>query len=269
MIFKDLHIIIITRFNIIISVARRQIRLNMKIPSPQVDYRRFRLNKLNTPEFEHLKLLFFWPVFGFLFLFLERILPTLTKVHYTSVSCSLDKHIPFCEFFVIPYLWWFVFLIGMLLYTLFYDINAFKKMMVYVMVSYTLTIIIYFIYPTKQELRPMIDGLERNNIFTMIMDHYYSFDTNTNVCPSLHVIGSMAVLSASLNMKRFSSFGWRTYYIVAAVLISISTVFLKQHSAVDIFAALPICGFAHIAAFGRSSPLFSKRAEKEKVLTKN
>lgn len=240
----------------------------MKIPKPQVNYLQFRFSKLNTPQFSHLKLLFFWPLFGCLFYFAERILPLITNVHYASISCPLDKHIPFCELFVIPYLWWFVFLIGMLLYTVFYDIKAFKKMMIYIIVSYSITLLIYFIYPTKQELRPVIDELERSNIFTWIMKRYYSFDTNTNVCPSLHVIGSMAVLSTSLSIERFSSFKWRTYYIVAAILISISTVFLKQHSAIDIFAALPVCFIAHFAAFGKRIYVPAKNKKKEKILNK-
>lgn len=38
-----------------------------------VDYRAFRFPKLNTPEFGHLKYLAYWPVFGLLFLVVERL----------------------------------------------------------------------------------------------------------------------------------------------------------------------------------------------------
>lgn len=38
-----------------------------------VDYRNFRFSKLNTPEFQHLKYLVFWPIFGVLFLTVERL----------------------------------------------------------------------------------------------------------------------------------------------------------------------------------------------------
>ncbi|MFR0799191.1 MAG: hypothetical protein ACLSHJ_10985 [Oscillospiraceae bacterium] len=51
----------------------------MKARAPQTvirpDYRQFRLRKLNTPEFSHIKLLLFWPVFGLAFLALERFRP--------------------------------------------------------------------------------------------------------------------------------------------------------------------------------------------------
>ena len=74
-----------------------------------VDYRNFRFSKLNTPEFQHLKYLVFWPVFGVLFLIVERLW---IRDHYTSIHCSLDDLIPFCECFLILYLFWFALLIG-------------------------------------------------------------------------------------------------------------------------------------------------------------
>ena len=38
------------------------------------DYRQFRLSKLNDPTFSHLKLLLYWPIYGLVFLTLERFL---------------------------------------------------------------------------------------------------------------------------------------------------------------------------------------------------
>lgn len=202
-------------------------------------YRGFKLSKLNSPEFRHLKLLLFWPAFGIAFFVLERVL----NLNYHVVSCSLDAKIPFCEFFVIPYYFWFVFLIGMLVWSLLYDIPTFKRYMKYIIITYTVTLLIYVIYPTAQDLRPT--EFARNNIFTHIVSMLYKFDTNTNVCPSMHVIGSFAVYFSARNSKRFGTFGWRAAFLIAAVLISVSTVFLKQHSAVDIFAALILCAIVY------------------------
>ena len=61
-----------------------------------VDYRKFRFSKMNTPEFEHLKYLIYWPIFGLLFLTVERLW---IRESYYPISCSLDDRIPFCEFF--------------------------------------------------------------------------------------------------------------------------------------------------------------------------
>ena len=38
---------------------------------PVTDYRKLRLSNLNSPEFRHVKLLLYWPVYGLLFLFVE------------------------------------------------------------------------------------------------------------------------------------------------------------------------------------------------------
>ena len=93
---------------------------------PEVNYREFRIHKLNTPEFSHVRLLLYWPIFGLLFLFLERLQP---QRNYYPVYCGLDDIIPFCEWALIPYLFWFVFLIGTLVYTFFVDVPAFRRMM--------------------------------------------------------------------------------------------------------------------------------------------
>ena len=208
-----------------------------------MDYRRFRLDRLNTPEFKHLKYLLFWPVYGFFFLLVERLW---IRESYTPIHCPLDDQIPFCEYFLIPYLLWFVFLIGIQIYTLLYDTESFTKFMKFIMVSYTIAILIYMLFPNCQELRPMV--FERDNLFTKFLEGFYQFDTNTNVCPSIHVIGSVAVMICGWNCKSLNTPGWRIFFGISAFLISISTVFLKQHSVLDSLAAVPVCVIAYIAA---------------------
>lgn len=157
-------------------------------------------------------------------------------MNYHIVCCALDDKIPFCEYFLIPYWFWFVFLIGIQIYSFFFDVPTFKRYIRYTIISYTLTLLIYIIYPTSQELRPV--AFARNNIFTAAVKGLYQFDTNTNVCPSLHVIGSMAVYFAARKSRVFGSLPWRIAFFVMTVLISVSTVFLKQHSVIDIVAAV-------------------------------
>lgn len=209
-----------------------------------VDYRGFRLSKLNTPEFRHLKYLLYWPVFGLLFLTVERLW---VRGSYRPISCPLDGYIPFCEYFLLPYLFWFVFLVGIHIYTLLFDKASFVKLMRFIIVSYSLALLIYMLFPNCQELRPVT--FDRANACTRFMALFYQFDTNTNVCPSLHVIGSVAVAACAWNSKHFHTTPWRIAFVSAAFLISISTVFLKQHSVIDILAALPVCAVAYLAAY--------------------
>ena len=209
------------------------------------DYRQFRLSKLNDPTFSHLKLLLYWPIYGLVFLTLERFL----HLDYHTIYPPLDDLVPFCEYFLFPYLYWFVFLIGMHLYLLLFDTAGFRKFMWFISLTYTATCIIYLIYPSQQELRP--ETFRRDNLLTRFMTWFYAFDTNTNVCPSLHVIGSLAVLAAAWNTPRFATPLWRTAFTLQAVLISISTVFLKQHSLLDIPPAVALSAIAYYLVYIR------------------
>lgn len=209
-----------------------------------VDYRKLRWSNINSEQYKHLKLLLYWPVYDLLFLFVERFYQV---DFYYPMYCPLDDLIPFCEWFLIPYLFWFVYLVCMHLFALLYDVDAFKLMMKYIILTYSAAIIIYLIWPTCQQLRPA--SFERDNILTRFIAAFYQFDTNTNVCPSIHVIGSLAVMEAALWSKVIRSKGIKTAFVIVAILICISTVFMKQHSVLDILAALPICLTGHILYF--------------------
>ena len=76
----------------------------------------------------------------------------------------------------------------------------------------------------------------------------YRFDTNTGVCPSLHVAYSIGIASAWLKEK---STAWYVKLGVTVFVIGVclSVAFTKQHSVVDIYAALPVCLIAEFFAF--------------------
>lgn len=209
-----------------------------------VDYKNFRLNRLNEPAFCHLKYLLYWPVYGLFFLLVERLW---IRDSYFPMHCAFDDRIPFCELFLVPYLFWFVYLIGFMAYSLFFDTDSFRRLMRFIIVTYTMAMVVYLLFPNGQELRPAI--FERDNILTQMMPLLYGFDTNTNVCPSIHVIGSFAVAFSAWHSKHFSGPVWRTAFMILAVLISVSTVFLKQHSVLDILAAIPVCVIGYLVAF--------------------
>ena len=101
--------------------------------TPEMDLRRLRFSRLNDPEFRHLKLLVYWLVFGVAFLVLERFSPI---TQYYPVSCPLDEKIPFLEIFLLPYLFWFVYLIGMHIYTAIYDVASFRRLMRFIIISH-------------------------------------------------------------------------------------------------------------------------------------
>lgn len=199
-------------------------------------YSDFRFNRLTEPKFRHILMLLYWPLFSLVFQLLEH----RQGIEWIAVRSRFDGMIPFCEYFIIPYYFWFVYLVWMLVYTFFFDIPSFKKYMTFIIISYSLTCLIYVILPTEQNLR--IDLSERSNVFEdLVWQLQTSIDNNKNVCPSLHVTGSFAVLFTAWNSERYRSVFWRAVFIAITVLISASTVFLKQHSIIDIAAAVGLC----------------------------
>lgn len=209
-----------------------------------VDYQKLRPNNLTSSEFRHLFLLLFWVLFGLVFFLVEH---DLVNTQYHTVWCPLDDRIPFCEWFMIPYMFWFVFLVGMHVYLLLFDIPAFKRFMYFIVLTYGVTSIVYIVYPTCQNLRP--ESFERDNFLTHFIAGFYAFDTNTNVCPSLHVVGSVAAAFGAFDTKRFQTGAWRIAFGGVALLICFSTVFVKQHSIIDVFWAFALCAAAYIAVY--------------------
>lgn len=215
-------------------------------------YRDLRPHNIRTKKYNHLLLLLYWAVFGFMFLAVERLFPIWFPSHYNidayySVVCAADAHIPFNEWFVIPYYYWFAFLAVPGVYFGLWEPRAFRDFQWSIILTYSVAMIVYIIWPTKQDLRP--EMFERNNLLVRIAQNLYNFDTNTNVCPSIHVLGSLAVMFAGLHSKTLRGWGWKLFFVLSTVWISMSTVFLKQHSVVDIIAALGVGAVCYAIQF--------------------
>ncbi len=211
--------------------------------SPVVDYRRFRLRKLNDPEFRHLKLLSGWLVYFALYFLTENLIPA---ERCTPVHIWLDDLIPFCEWFVLPYVFWYGLIVFSLTWFALYDIQSFRDLSVYIMITQFVAMAIYILLPSRQDLRPEV--FPRDNLLTDLVALLYSVDTNTGVCPSLHVAYSMGIASVWLKKRDVKAI-WKALIVVAVALICLSTMFIKQHSAMDFFAALPLCLLAELIVF--------------------
>lgn len=212
--------------------------------APMVDYRKLRLNNINTPEYRHLFLLLGWVGYFVLYLLTENLIPA---ENCYPVHCALDDFVPFCEWFIIPYVSWYLLIIGSLAYFLLYSVDSFRKLQTYIIITQIIAMAVYVIFPTRQDLRPTV---MYDNPLTWIVNLIYSVDTNTGVCPSLHVGYSLGIASTWLREKNVPK--WvRAAIAIWCGVICISVAFVKQHSVVDIFAAIPMCLFAEWFVFFR------------------
>ena len=209
------------------------------------NYSGFSFRKLNEPRFSHVKLLGSW-IFYFTMYFLTENLIPYDKCHI--IHCALDDMIPFNEFFLIFYAGWYLLVFGSLAYTFFYNVPNFKKMQTYIFITQVIAMACYIIYPSRQTMRP--ETFERNNIFTFLMGIIYAFDTSTGICPSLHVGYSLGILSVALKDRELGA-GWKAALGFAVVMICCSVCFVKQHSALDVFWAFPMCLVAECITYGK------------------
>ncbi len=176
--------------------------------------------------------------------------------NFYVVYSRLDDLIPFMEIFVIPYFLWFTYIFVTVAYFFLTSKKDFYKICAYLFIGMTICLIIYSIWPNGHKLRVDLESLGRSNFFIDIMNRLYSFDTATNVFPSIHVfnsIGAMIAIRKSERLSKIKALQWAS--LILTISICLSTVFLKQHSVLDIFGgvALGIIMYlvVYVPAWGR------------------
>ena len=165
-------------------------------------------------------------------------------VHHYIIHTVIDEKIPFCEYFVIPYLLWFAFVAVTIIYFILFNDGSSNKwkeyyqLMITLATGMTLFLIISLVFPNGQDLRPVLTKTAGDSIFIRAVRFIYQSDTPTNVLPSIHVFNSLACCGAILKNKR-QHFKKSTDRITLTltILIIMSTMFLKQHSVVDVVLA--------------------------------
>ena len=174
------------------------------------------------------------PLYMLCFMLIEK-----RNQQVTIVSIGIDHKIPFLEIFIVPYLIWFPYIVGMFLIFFFKDKEEFIRMIKYLYMGMTLFIIISYLFPNGLDIRPAY--FERDNIFVRLVQMIYRSDTSTNVVPSIHAYNSIVVMIAALKSEKVLTKNWQKQTCcVISVLIVLSTVFVKQHSVLDVFAAMAL-----------------------------
>ena len=161
------------------------------------------------------------------------------------IDTVFDDYIPFCEYFIVPYLLWFPYQILTVLYFIFRNKNKkeYYQLIFNMMMGMTVFLIVSYANPNVLHLRP--SEFPREYVFTVMVRWLYRTDTATNVLPSIHVFNSLAVHMSLTNCEALRDHkGVRYGSLVLTLLIIMSTMFLKQHSVID------VCCGATLALFG-------------------
>lgn len=170
------------------------------------------------------------------FLWLEKKVVT----DYTPIYIWIDDIIPFCEYFIIPYYLWFLYMATGMVFLFFTSKNDYYKECIFLFTGMTIFLIICTIYPNGQDLRADISGID--SIFSNAVQSLYNTDTNTNVFPSIHAFNSLGIMIGIIKSEWLKNKPYKTFVKLAStilsVLIILSTMFLKQHSVIDVIGAI-------------------------------
>jgi membrane-associated phospholipid phosphatase len=181
------------------------------------------------------------PIFFLFYMSVFYYVENRTGVHIHKISFGPDQYVPFCEYFIVPYFLWFFYIAAAVVYFGIFskDRTDYYCLITTLGIGMTLFLIISLIFPNGLNLRPSY--FARDNIFVDMVRYLYSIDTSTNVFPSIHVFNSVAVaiaIAAHPTLRRHPLIVHASTLL--AVLIVCSTVFLKQHSLIDVMGALAL-----------------------------
>ena len=179
---------------------------------------------------------------------------------YHVVHTVFDDMIPFCEIFIIPYLLWFPYVVMTVVYFLFRNKNKkeYFQLIFNLMMGMTVFLVVSYIYPNVQYLRPAV--FPRSNIFTRLVAEIYRTDTPTNILPSIHVFNSLAVYFAIHHCQALKDRKWlQRGALILSVLIILSTMFIKQHSVLDVVLAFGLAGILYPVFYMPGCPVYYEK----------
>ena len=176
---------------------------------------------------------------------------------------SIDNMIPFCKYFIIPYMLWFVYLAISCFFMGYKAANIeFIRFALSLIIGTSICFIICMIYPNGLTLRP--DNLP-DDIFGKLIGIIYASDTPTNVFPSIHVYSSIVVDIAIRKCSYLKEHkAVKSASFILCMLICLSTVFIKQHSVTDVAGAIILTAIMYIILYVVDySRIFKKNREVE------
>ena len=205
-----------------------------------------------------------WLLYFLIYLPWFNILEKKVTTEYHVIHTPLDDLIPFCEYFVIPYLLWFGYVAWGLLYMAFHDVKDYYKLCTVLFTGMTVFFIVSTLYPNGHYLRPQ--HFTHHNVFTSLCEWLWATDTPTNLFPSIHVYNSLAVhlaVTQSEDLKHNKTARFLSFTLMVSIILA--TMLLKQHSVFDVVTAFLLAYLMYHIVYRRN---WSKASAPQKSRTK-
>ena len=149
-----------------------------------------------------------------------------------DITIFLDKLIPFNEWFIIPYVFWYVYTFGVLLVLAYSDYKTYFKLLFSILIGMLVCFTIYYLFPTTV---PRTDIIVPDNILKKAVLIIYSNDRPYNCFPSIHMLDTILITMFLFKYNKRLIIRLSSAFI--CVMIYLSTFFVKQHSILDAVAS--------------------------------
>lgn len=188
------------------------------------------------------------------FYYLERTVQNPTHI----IHLAIDDYIPFIDVFIIPYMLWFGYISATVLWLLWKDKKEYLQLITFLIIGMTLFLVFSTLYPNGHQLRPA--SFDHNNIFTAMIARLYQTDSPNNILPSIHVYNSLgawfAIQNSRLTRERPRL---RMASLVMTSLIILSTMFIRQHSVLDVVLAFGLAGILYPVFYMPGCPVYYEK----------
>ena len=189
------------------------------------------MNRIKSLSLENKILLLLASPFNFVFYYLVSYL-TKARFHYYLIT-PIDEVVPFVPWTMIIYWGCYIFwIINYCLCTI-YDKGINSQFIKTHYIGETICFIIMFTFPTIMS-RPVITSTD---IFSKMLSIQYAFDAADNLFPSIHCFVSYLCWIGVRNNDSIPKW-YQNTSLVLALLVFISTLTVKQHVLVDLFASV-------------------------------
>ena len=211
-------------------------------------------------RYKHVWILSYFIIYLTWFGYLERTVTT----HYHLIHLPIDDYIPFCEYFVIPYIMWFGYVAFGIAFTALHDKKEFYRLCAFLYTGMTVFLVISTLYPNGHNLRPYY--FTHHNMFTALCEWLYSTDTPTNLFPSIHVYNSLGIHFAVMHSSYFKDKKHVQHAsLVLCVLIILSTMFINSTQYLTFLQPLCLLSLCTMWSTSKTGCIFHRKAEASRM----
>lgn len=157
------------------------------------------------------------------------------KMPHYDFSIKLDSYIPFVSSFVVIYILSYVlWIIGFLVFAK-ESRSLCNELFAAEFVCKTICLFCFVIIPTTMTRANVPSG----GVLNWLTNAVYSLDQPNNLFPSIHCMESWICFRGALRCKKVHPMYSKVWFVLA-ILICMSTVFVKQHVFVDIIGGIVV-----------------------------